>query len=86
MFCCRLGPQAKLEHAHDALAELGAATTDDLFELGPEDLDTCGLRKLERKRPMMQMKTTEKRPKARRVSKAEPRNLLATARHSHIWL
>ena len=50
MLCCRLGPQAKLEHAHDALAELGAATTDDLFELGPEDLDTCGLRKLERKR------------------------------------
>lgn len=42
--------QARLGHYSKKLSALGAATTDDLFELGPEELEEVGMRKLERTR------------------------------------
>jgi hypothetical protein len=42
--------QARLRHYEKKLSALGAATTDDLFELGTEDLEEIGMRKLERSR------------------------------------
>jgi hypothetical protein len=47
---CRFLVQARLGHYVKKLSALGAATTDDLFELGPEELEEIGMRKLERTR------------------------------------
>lgn len=42
--------QARLGHYEKKLSVLGAATTEDLFELGPGELEEVGMRKLERNR------------------------------------